>query len=103
MQIPSDKLSIGSSKKHNWIFHSTTILKTLFLDFLVYEKLCECQNFLYKENRKIMAFCSLEYGIRWHWTNINLKLFPEIEYTNYYCPIYKALAAIFGRKGTTLR
>lgn len=46
-----------------------------------------------------MALCSLEYGIRWHWTNIIFKEFSEIESATDCCPIvYEALAAIFGRK-----
>lgn len=27
----------------------------------------------YEEDEKLMAFCSLEYGIRWHSTNIIFK------------------------------
>ena len=44
-------------------------MKTLFLYFLVYEKLCECQSFLCNENtKKWWHWCSLEYGIGWHWS-----------------------------------
>lgn len=77
-----DKLSNGSSKKHNWIFHSTNILKTLFLYFLVFEKLCGCQTFLCNENtKKWWHLCSLEYGeIGWHWSKEIFQWCPEIEY-----------------------
>jgi hypothetical protein len=51
-------------------FIALIILKTLFLYFLVYEKLCECQSFyVMKIQKKWWHLCSLEYGIGWHWSS----------------------------------
>ena len=57
-------------------------MKTLFLYFLVFEKLCGCQTFLCNENtKKWWHLCSLEYGeIGWHWSKEIFQWCPEIEY-----------------------
>jgi len=69
MQTPIESNYDGSSKKHKKTF-STNIKKTDFCGIFSHKKWCKCQG-LDSYVLKLMAYCSFEYGIKWHWIQNN--------------------------------